>query len=642
MNTKLHHWYLVLIGTLAWAQPTLAQIPEPISRPRVSAPGQYEGYNPANHQGYSLKSRYVAMSDGVRLATDIYLPQGAQPGDKFPTILYQTRYGRRMEVRKFFRPLLGNLTITVPREEVDLFTRKGYAVVAVDVRGTGASFGTRDIEFGDREVQDGRELLDWIVAQPWSDGKVGATGASYLGTAALMLASTGHPALKAIAPRSAILDLYADVAAPGGLRAKRFIKEWAQSTRELDNNDIRGLHPIAEKVLVGMSRVDEDAKGLYLKQAVEQHQNNVNIETTMGIVQGRDTREPETGLTLDQASAHRFLAEYHKHKVPTYWIGGWQDGGFIQSTINGFRTFWDHSKMLIGPWGHAQMATTSPGATSTEMQFSIATELLRFFDYHLKEIANGFDIQPAITYFLQGDTSWLLAENWPERQAEVPQFWLEDNFLLSHWQPEGYRTADRWTVDTIVYRTRHCHWDIFPQLRPTLWEPLSNVQAESAKLLNYTTPPLPEALRIIGSPVLELEFAGDSANASLFAWLEDVHPNGNVTLITSGQLNAGFRALADPKTEETCMGMEPCHSFRNEEYQPLKPGVATFAHIRFLPTAYRLAEGHRLRVSLAGADRYRFDALPHESTVLTVFKGRSRLILDNATTGSMVASELKP
>jgi putative CocE/NonD family hydrolase len=642
MGKRIQIVMLLVVSTIGWAQTVTAQSVAQESRPRVSAPGKYEGYNTAEHPGYVLRSRYVSMSDGVRLAVDTYLPQGAKPGQKFPTILYQTRYGRRMEVRKFFRPLLGDVTVTIPREEVELFTRKGYAVVAVDVRGTGASFGTRDTEFGDREVQDGRELLDWIAAQPWSDGKVGATGASYLGTVALMLASTGHPALKAIAPRSAILDLYADVGAPGGLRAKRFIKEWAQSTRELDNNDIRGIHPIAEKVLVGMSRVDEDANGQYLLQAIAEHQQNVNIEARMQILQGRNTREPETGLTLDQASAHRFLDKYHQYQVPTYWIGGWQDGAFIQSSVNGFRTFQSHSKLLIGPWGHAQMATTSPGTSTTEMQFSIATELLRFFDYHLKSIANGFEEQPPVTYYLQGDNSWQLAENWPERDADVPQFWLEDNFLLSHWQPEGYRAADVWTVDTTVYRNRYCHWDIFPQLRPAVWEPLTNVQTESAKLLNYTTPPLAEPLQITGSPVLEVEFAGDSVNASLFAWLEDVHPDGSVTLVTTGQLNAGFRALANPTTEETCLGMEPCHSFRNEDFQPLVPGVATLAHIRFLPTAYRLPEGHRLRVSLAGADRYRFDALAHESTVLTVFKGGSRLILGNPATGSMVASEVRP
>ena len=83
---------------------------------------------------------------------------------------------------------------------------RGYAVVVVDVRGTGASFGTRDSFRSPREREDSREIADWIVAQPWSDGRIGSTGISYLGAAADFLASTGHPAVKAIAPLFAVWD----------------------------------------------------------------------------------------------------------------------------------------------------------------------------------------------------------------------------------------------------------------------------------------------------------------------------------------------------------------------------------------------------------------------------------------------------
>ena len=75
----------------------------------------------------------------------------------------------------------------------DFFVPRGYALVVVDVRGTGASFGTRDSFRSPAEREDYREIAEWIVAQPWSDGVIGSTGISYLGAAALFLASTGHP-----------------------------------------------------------------------------------------------------------------------------------------------------------------------------------------------------------------------------------------------------------------------------------------------------------------------------------------------------------------------------------------------------------------------------------------------------------------
>src|SRR5205085_7644838 len=92
----------------------------------------------------------------------------------------------------------------------DMFVPRGYALVVVDVRGTGASFGRRDSFRSPAERADYREIADWIVAQPWSNGATGATGISYMGAAADFLASTGHPGVKAIAPLLAVWDTYGD------------------------------------------------------------------------------------------------------------------------------------------------------------------------------------------------------------------------------------------------------------------------------------------------------------------------------------------------------------------------------------------------------------------------------------------------
>ena len=118
----------------------------------------------------------------------------------------------------------------------DMFVPRGYALVVVDVRGTGASFGTRDSFRSPRERDDSREIADWVVAQPWSDGRIGATGISYPGAAADFLASTGHPAVRAIAPLFAVWDTWADHYYPGGIYLNRLAQVYDDLMVAMDHD----------------------------------------------------------------------------------------------------------------------------------------------------------------------------------------------------------------------------------------------------------------------------------------------------------------------------------------------------------------------------------------------------------------------
>src|SRR5205807_8036561 len=100
----------------------------------------------------------------------------------------------------------------------------------------GASFGTRDSSRPPAERDDDREVADWVVQQAWSDGSLGATGISYVGAAADFLASTGHPAMKAIAPLSAVWDTYSDHYYPGGLLLNRLAETYDELMVGLDQD----------------------------------------------------------------------------------------------------------------------------------------------------------------------------------------------------------------------------------------------------------------------------------------------------------------------------------------------------------------------------------------------------------------------
>ena len=176
-------------------------------------PSRYLAGRPAEFAVGAPTSTYVAMPDDCRLAVDVILPDG-DAGKRWPTVLILTPYIRRFQVTPGANDVEPSPNSYRYR---DMFVPRGYALVVVDARGTGASFGTRDSFRSPREREDYRTIADWIVAQPWSDGAIGATGISYLGAACDFLASTGHKAVKAIAPLFAVWDTWTDNYYPGGM-----------------------------------------------------------------------------------------------------------------------------------------------------------------------------------------------------------------------------------------------------------------------------------------------------------------------------------------------------------------------------------------------------------------------------------------
>src|ERR1700741_663947 len=171
------------------------------TQPAGRDPQRYKGYVGPQYKAATQRSFYLTMRDGVKIAVQLVLPKDLPANQKIPAILSLTRYWR---ARADGEPNL-------------FFPGHGYATVFVDARGTGASFGVWKAPFTPDEVKDYSEVASWIVAQPWSNGNVGAIGSSYTGNTALWLASTMNPAVKAIIPRHYEFDLYAETPYPGGL-----------------------------------------------------------------------------------------------------------------------------------------------------------------------------------------------------------------------------------------------------------------------------------------------------------------------------------------------------------------------------------------------------------------------------------------
>ncbi|KAG2986925.1 hypothetical protein PC118_g7575 [Phytophthora cactorum] len=184
------------------------------------------------------ETQYVAMRGGVDLAVDSYLADYLwEKQQQVPTVLFPTRHGRGYTLNFPFNMFTRyERKFTNPRVNayVQRFVTNGYAWVSVDVRGTGASAGTKEFDFADAEVQDAYDVIEWITQQPWSNGEVAVFGQGLDGVGALLAAASGHPALKAVSVNSAPVDVFQDALFPGGVKNDKALNDWASFTGATD------------------------------------------------------------------------------------------------------------------------------------------------------------------------------------------------------------------------------------------------------------------------------------------------------------------------------------------------------------------------------------------------------------------------
>ena len=383
---------------------------------RISEFGRYEGFSEPMYEEWANTSQYVEMRDGVRLAVDVTLPSvnGEAAAGPFPVVWTHSRYHRNPgALQRFFAPEGAELPEVNSQVDANpalqLLVRHGYAVGSVQVRGGGASFGTYEGLFSETETDDAREMIEWFSTQPWSDGNVGMYGGSYLGITQYMAASEAHPALKAIVPNVAGLDMY-DVLYPGGVYRDDMIDHWGGLTRNLD---IEWAAP----------PVDEDPDGTLLAAAIEEHHDNWNVVEEYGAGKFRDHDVPthnwmEHGVT-------GVLEEVQAASVPSYHLNGWYDIFVLDAALI-YANYRGPQKMAIGAWSHAGMPDSALMADRARVS---AVEHLRWFDYWLKGIDNGILDEPPIHYAVMEEPdawSWTSTDSWPPEEAEETTWYFTE------------------------------------------------------------------------------------------------------------------------------------------------------------------------------------------------------------------------
>ena len=580
-------------------------------------PGAYLQKRPPTHRCPAApRSCYVTMPDGCRLAVDVWLPEGLSQA-RVPAILILTPYYRRFALRS---GAVGTEPSPNTWKYREFFVPRGYALVVVDVRGTGASFGTRDSFRSPTEREDFRTIADWIVAEPWSDGTIGSTGISYLGAAATFLASTGHPAVKAIAPLFAVWNTYADHFYPGGILLTGLAQGYDELCVALDQ-DRRDLLPkfpyFKDPNFAGPQPVDDDATGALVREAVAQHRGNFRMPDFITEFRFTDDRLPyDPGFGAPSFSPYSY-ADGIAADVAILSVSGWMDGvGFANGAIARFLSLPNPNHyLLLGPWDHGARINVSPFRDAEEPRFPMLAEVLRFFDQHLMGRETGLAEEAPIHYFTMGEEVWREAEAWPPAPVGRVLHLGPDATLAQASSASG---EDRHQVDFTWGSGRTTRVERLASVDTRTY--YSDWNGRDEALLTYTSEPLADALELSGHPVLSLWLDCSQGDAALHVYLSEVGQDGRARYVTEGVLRALHRRLSDPPRDQAWSW--PFRSFARADARPMVPGRPEELRFALLPTSWRFAAASRIRLAVSGADADHFGQVPHgRPPVLTVKRG---------------------
>jgi len=460
----------------------------------VSEFGKYEGYSEARYEEWVRTSQYVMMRDGVKLAVDVVRPavDGRAVEEPLPCVWTHHRYHRAV-VRD------GKAYSMVDRNsDLRLLVKHGYVVVAVDVRGGGASYGRYIKVFSEEETRDAYEITEWLAAQPWCDGNIGMYGGSYLGITQFMAASQAPPHLKAIFPHVAAFDLFMLVR-EGGIYREGFINLWGGLTRQLD-------------VDVPAAPVDEDPEGVMLKEAMAQHQDNWDVIVEARKIKFRDDPLWNTEYMVVTPSTH--IEAINESGIPVYIWGGWFDI-YARDAFQWFVNLKTPKKLAVGAWPHDYWKE----AIHEERGRLNRLEQLRWFDYWLKGIDNGIMEEPSINFAVLHNPekwSWHQASHWPLPESEAVAYcFLEgksgsvesvNDGILSVEAPAEEEGYDVYVVDYTATSGEATRWHNGAGVAMNYPDLTEN----DRKGLTFTTLPLDEEMTVIGHPVVTLYVTSES------------------------------------------------------------------------------------------------------------------------------------
>lgn len=627
---------------------------------------------------------YITTRDGTRLAASVYLPGPPEAGP-YPTVVEYSGYnpaepggniagenaeklaelGIGTEQACEMLPFLCD-TPAQPSSIISLAL--GYAVVAVNVRGTGCSGGAYDY-FDQAQLLDGYDVIETVAAQDWvKGGKVGMVGLSYPGISQLFVAQTQPPHLAAITPLSVIDDTVRGVLTPGGIFNEGFALTWADQVLKKAQPAGQGWE---QDLIDAGDTVCAENQGL----------RGQNVDVTERAL-SHDHYPRELG---DWYKVSDFVDEI---QVPVYLTGAFQDeqtggrfahlwGKFTGSPLVRFTVFNGahgdgYAPMNLSEWKAFldlyvadQVPTMSPvfGLLAPVLMKDVfgadlAVEPVPYSEFATAaEARAAFEAEQPVRLVLEsgaqdptqpgapGGSIQYRFDQWPPSDVQARAFYLTPDGSMSPEEPSGEEEASlryRFDADLAgkVTLPGDNVDDAFKALPGYDWS-----QEPDGSATVFVSPPLEEDLALAGPASADLWIRSSTPEADIGVTLSEVRPDGKDVFIQAGVLRGSMREPAEEATE-----LWAAHTGYEEDAEPMPVGEFTEARVEVFPFAHVIRRGSRIRLSVhtPGGDRPRWsyilaDGQEDGTYDVGTFAGApSRLVLP--ATGSITGypAELPP
>lgn len=548
----------------------------------------------------------VTMRDGVRLATDVYLP----PLNTAPAVVVRTPYDRKSDV-------LASTMLSL--------ARRGYIGIAQDCRGTGGSEPDA-WDYYVREPEDGYDFVEWVTGQPWFDGFIGAFGGSYVGQTQWHMAM--HPSMTTIVPQvsglgvgvnTAHLHMFADAFArtvgKGEDKIDAPLSEieeiFAEETMATGffNEPLYAEIPDALRALVpnldGLSLADaqhrmweyycqlsDAARAEFVQKAMGS--KNVTIVDIEGITKFFGQEISHDRHTLPHTNLEELTQALTS---PSLLLTGWYDWGLNDALETwgllmhaGQAHVRTNSRIFIGPSAHNMPGYHEGMSESHELRHNYREGTpahLELLLHWYSAVASG-DIAAwaPVTYYLMGANEWRVGDMWPLPGTLMKSLYLGEGGLLSATSPASTASADTYVYDPLDPTPTAGGSIVSYRYSPGSVD-VSGVQ-QRKDVQTYTTATLKSDIDVVGPLQFILYAASSAIDTDFCVRLSDVFPDGRAIQLQSGMLRARYR-----------------HADRKPEF--LKPGKIYRLEIDLWATANRFAAGHAVRVDISSADFPRFD-----------------------------------
>ena len=565
--------------------------------------------------GYELVSDVmVPMRDGVKLATDLYFPtkKGKRTSGKLPAILVRTPYSK---------------TRGYPENTSAIyFTSHGYVTVYQDTRGRYNSEGIWHML--DDDGVDGYDTGKWMIKQPWSNGKYGMYGTSYVGGTQHAMALEKSPGLTTIIPVDAMSNLgYYSMRYDGAyeIRFWNWI-HWAGQGGGRQSRD-----PAVKQMLADFIEVENRRKYLKLFPV---RKGTTPLKFMPEYEDWLVNAMKEGGNTdfWKQNNVRDYTKNYKD--IPVYLVGGWYDSWGVNTTENYMalsKTIKGPVYMIMGPWIHGQQGNYSHGQVSFGNDAAIPDPLawrMEWYDHWIKgektAVANKDPYKTNVRIFVMGTGDghmtedsllshggfWRNENEWPLKRTSYTPYYFHADGSASVKKPTQKNSSTDFVSDpndpvpAIGGNTSsgggillQGGWDQKGGDHVWNW-PLPIPLSARNDVLVFQTEPLQEAVEVTGEIRVKFWASSSALDTDFTAKLVDVYP-ANIDYPGGFDLNIGdgiVRArYRDSRTEEKLM----------------KPGEVYEFEVRLYPTSNVFKKGHRIRVDIAGSNFPRFDVNPN-------------------------------